>query len=247
MARVARMNFQTSFFHVITQGINKEYIFNKKEYIEEYIRLIKQFKREYNVSVLAYCIMNNHAHLLLYVKKIDEMTKFMHKIDGLYAQYYNKAEHRVGIVFRNRYVSEPIYTEEYLAKCIKYIHMNPVKAKIVNKCEDYKYSTFKEYYNGSIDEFQILINIFGKNYLDLFNNVEEDVLFKDIDINRDEFMNFGINKFLLLRNMSLDEVLETRNNKKELVKFLKNEYKIRYSEMMKRLNISKGEMQGLKR
>ena len=67
MPRVARSSFETSFFHVITQGVNREYIFNKKEHIEMYLHLLNKYKDEYNISILAYCIMSNHAHLLLYI------------------------------------------------------------------------------------------------------------------------------------------------------------------------------------
>ena len=97
MPRVPRSSFETSFFHVIIQGVNREYIFNKKEYIEAYLSLLDRYKKEYNISILAYCIMNNHAHLLIYTEEIQNMGKLMHKINGIYGQYYNKNENRVGI------------------------------------------------------------------------------------------------------------------------------------------------------
>ena len=144
MPRISRKNFETSFFHVLTQGVNREYIFSKKEYIEKYLYLINKYKEEFNILILAYCIMSNHSHLLIYTNKIENMSKFMHKINGIFSQFYNKSENRVGVVFRNRYVSEPIYDKKYLANCINYIHMNPVKAGLVYNCEEYKYSSFIE-------------------------------------------------------------------------------------------------------
>ena len=86
MPRIARSNLGTSFFHVIVQGINKEYIFNKEEYIEKYLELINKNKGEHVIQILAYCIMNNHAHLLIYTEDCKEMAKFMHKVNGIYAQ-----------------------------------------------------------------------------------------------------------------------------------------------------------------
>ena len=80
MPRIARNSFCTSFFHVIVQGINKEYIFDKKEYIEKYLELIGKYNKEYNIEILAYCIMNNHAHLLIYSEDCKEMVRFTHSV-----------------------------------------------------------------------------------------------------------------------------------------------------------------------
>lgn len=248
MPRVARKDFQASFFHLITQGINKEYIYSKSQYIEEYIRLMNKYKKEYNIVVIAYCIMNNHAHLLLNINEVENMIKYMHRINGIYAQYYNKKENRVGVVFRNRYISEPIYNDNYLMKCIKYIHMNPVKAGMVKKCDEYEYSSYNQYFmNNNIEKLQILRKIFGNNVLEKINNVTEDVIFKDVDTKREEILEFAINEFVRINKKDLEIILNDRESKKRLIKFLKNEYKIKYVEMMKRFGITVGEMHSLKK
>ena len=80
--------------------------------------------------------MNNHAHFLIYTQDLEDFSKFMHRVNLIYAQKYNKEKNRCGVLFRNRYESEPIYNEKYLINCIKYIHDNPVKAGIVKKNEE---------------------------------------------------------------------------------------------------------------
>ena len=248
MPRIARNSFDTSFFHVIIQGINKEYIFSKNKYIEMYLNLMNKYKEENNISVLAYCIMNNHAHMLIYTKKIEEMTRFMHKINGIYAQYYNKSEGRVGVVFRNRYVSEPILNEKYLAQCIKYIHMNPVKAGIVQKCEDYKYSTCKEYAkNVGVARTPILIDTLGKDYLNWLNYSNDNIIFKDIENNKEEVFEEGIKMFENKINDTLTNILKNREKIAELIKFLKNNYKITYADMSKKFGFTRGEINYLKK
>ena len=248
MPRVARSNFRTSFFHVITQGINRENVFHKNEYIEIYLNLLKKYEKDYDISILAYCIMNNHAHLLIYSPKIKNMGKYMHRVNGIYGQYYNKNENRVGIVFRNRYVSEPIYNEAYLAQCINYIHMNPVKAKMVKRSEDYKYSSSKAYRdNTGVAKKSILIEVYGKNFTEWLNNYEVENAFIDIDINREELMEEGIKKFETIKNQKLNEVLRSEEKIKEMVKFLKENYKIKYTEMMKKFGITQGKMNTLKK
>ena len=97
MPRIARKCLETSFFHVIVQGVNKDFIFYKNEYIEDYISLIKKYKEEFDIEILAYCIMSNHAHLLIFTEKIDILSSFMHLINSLYAQKYNRTENRVDI------------------------------------------------------------------------------------------------------------------------------------------------------
>ena len=109
ISRIARKYNNASFFHVITQGINKEYIFKKQRYIYEYLKIFKKYSEELNIKTIAYCIMNNHTHFLLKIDNIKDMSKLMQKVNSLYARYYNYMENgRVGYVFRDRYVSEQI-------------------------------------------------------------------------------------------------------------------------------------------
>ena len=244
MPRISRKSLETSFFHIITQGVNKEYIFHKEEYSEKYLYLINKYKEEYHISILAYCIMSNHTHLLLHTNNIECMSKFMHKVNGIFSQFYNKCENRVGIVFRNRFVSEPIYEERYLANCINYIHKNPIKAGLVKKCEEYKYSSFIHFKNN---KNSILIDIFGKEYIQLINNINNDVLFYDIDTNKEEILDNAISRFEIIEKDTLNNILENRESLKKMIKFLKVNYKITYVDMMKRLRITRGEMNSLKK
>lgn len=127
MSRIARKNLNASFFHVMSQGINREDIFHNKSYCARYLNLMKESEKIYNVEIIAYCIMSNHVHMLMYADKITELSRFMHKINTKYASYFNWRESRVGYVFRDRFKSEPILDEKYLWQCIKYIHENPLK------------------------------------------------------------------------------------------------------------------------
>ena len=82
-------------------------------------------------------MMNNHTHFLVYTEDIKDFGRFMQKNNLIYAQMYNKEEKRCGVLFRNRYQTEPIYKIEYLINYIKYIHNNPVKAKMVTRFAEY--------------------------------------------------------------------------------------------------------------
>jgi REP element-mobilizing transposase RayT len=121
MPRRARRDNESSFFHIIVQGIDKKYIFSSENYMKKYYELIIEKSLKHNINVLAYCIMGNHAHLLIYTTQIRDMSNFMRDVNTEYGTYYNKKEKRVGYVFRDRFVSEPICNTRYLYNCISYI------------------------------------------------------------------------------------------------------------------------------
>lgn len=248
MPRIARKYLETSFFHVIVQGVNKEFIFYKNEYIEDYIYLIRKYKEKFDIEILAYCIMSNHAHLLIFTEKIDILSSFMHLINSLYAQKYNKTENRVGHVFRNRYLSEAIYSEKYLVNCINYIHKNPVKAGMVKLCSEYKYSTYNDYVNGTgFANNKILNKIIGKdNYKQLLKIEEDNMIFWDIDITNEQIIDKVIHRFEEQENKKLEEILEDKEIAKSMIDMLKYEYGVTYKEMRKKFNISERKMEKLK-
>lgn len=170
MSRIARKNLNTSFFHVIVQGVNKEYIFEKYKYREKYFKLLEEEKEKgkYSIDIIAYSIMYNHAHILIHTEKIVDLSKFMKKVNEEYAKYYNYMESRVGHVFRDRYLSEQITNQKYLMNCIAYIHNNPVKANIVKRCEDYKFSSYLDYINIAKFVNKDIINlVFGTNKINI--------------------------------------------------------------------------------
>lgn len=249
MPRTARKYLESSFFHVIIQGIKKEFVFKKEEYKERYLQLIYKYKNEYNIEIIAYCIMDNHAHLLIYSEKIDKLASFMHRTNSIYAQHYNKKEERVGYVFRNRYVSEEISNEQYLISCINYIHTNPVKAGIVKECKEYKYSTYNDYINnkGNIKNKKVEEALGKYNYKDICNLPCDDIYFYDVDVNKEEILEEAIEKYKKGKEKSLEEIMQDKQLLKELIKLLKNKYKITYVDIMKKLRISKGKMRLLKK
>ena len=180
MPRIPRKTYEGKYFHIMVQGIAKDFIFNKNKYKKEYIRLIYKYKEEFCVNLLAFCVMDNHAHLLAYIDDISNMSKYMQKINTLYAMYYNKKlNNRVGHVFRNRFKSEEIASENHLINCIRYIHNNPVKARIVKRPNDYIYSSYKDY----LYKKGLALNEKLKEFLD-FNNIlygKEEESFIDIE------------------------------------------------------------------
>ena len=217
MPRLPRNNIKTSYFHVMVQGIDKEYIFNRKIDIKYYISILYELKDELNIKIIAYCIMNNHAHLLIHTNDVSNLTKYMHKTNTKYAIYYNKIHDRVGYVFRNRFKSEGIYIERQLYNCISYIYNNPVKAKICRTPEEYPYSNSK-YYKGIIEE----------NNLYSFLGMDNDKDYKKI-----------IKTYLIENNMKKEELIKHKESLKELIVILRKNNKISFRKMEEELEISR--------
>lgn len=153
MARLARESFETQFFHVMVQGLDREAIFSETNLKDKYAFNLDFYKTEFHIKILAYCIMDNHCHLLLKVPNVNAMAKYMKKVNTTFAQYYNYCRQRTGYVFRDRYKSQPIYDEKYLLNCLVYIQNNPVKAGIVDRAETYRFSSLNDYLmrSGRVD------------------------------------------------------------------------------------------------
>ena len=251
MPRNSRKNIGSPFLHVMVQGVNKEYIFFNNEHIERYLDIIKKNKEDYNFSIIAYCIMNNHAHFLVYTEDVEKFGKFMQKVNLNYAQFYNKEQERCGVLFRNRYQAEPILNKKYLINCIKYIHDNPLKAGMVERCEDYKYSSYNDYINNrGVSKCAIMQEIFGKecNYEDLFKNTSS-TRFIDIEENinsLNEYISEGIKEFIKNNKLNIYEIFSNREALKELIFFLKENCRIKYVEIRNYFEISRGQMDILK-
>lgn len=215
MPRISRNYSKTSYFHVITQGIDKRFIFNSKEDIQYYIKSIYILSKFENIKIISYCIMNNHAHLLLNVASIESLSKYMQRLNTKYAKYYNAKYDRVGYVFRDRYRSEGIYSEKQLYTCINYIYNNPVKAGICGHPSDYPYSN---YHKVDIEK-------------------EQEYVFLDVD--NDEIAEEVVKKYLTERNLQLNELLKSKSYLKELIILLKEKYGISLRKISEIININR--------
>ncbi len=228
----------------MVQGINKEYIFNKKIYKKRYIKLLKKAQKGKNVKIIAYCIMDNHAHLLIKMEKIIELSKFMQTVNSEYGKYYNFMEKRVGYVFRDRYKHQVIKDQKQLIQCIKYIHQNPIKAGIVINPDDYIFSSYNFYKMKLINSNKTFLNL---NFEEILKSSESYGNFIDIENNPSEVINNLITEFLQKENVKIFEIFEKNDILKKLIKYLKKDNQIKYVYIMEKFGITKGVMERLKK
>ena len=143
MARKPRIHYEGALYHVTVRGNNRSFIFRSKDNKKTYKKIIAKYKKRYCFKCYAYCVMDNHAHLLIEVADIP-LSKIMQGIQQVFTQYYNRRNNTTGHVFEQRYKCLLCDKDAYLLSLIRYIHQNPVRAHLTDAI-NYKWSSHREY------------------------------------------------------------------------------------------------------
>ncbi len=144
MARPPRIEFSGAFYHVMVRGNQKQAIFHDNRDREKYLELVGRYKKKHGFRLYAYSLMINHVHLLVETPR-SPISKIMQVVNLTYTQFYNRKYEKVGHLFQGRYKANLCDKDEYLLGLLRYIHLNPVRAKIVKKSDEYKWSSHKDY------------------------------------------------------------------------------------------------------
>ncbi|MST49849.1 transposase [Mobiluncus porci] len=147
MARRKRRRGESSIYHVYARGHGKQYLFTEDKDRYYFLKLLRESKATNEVEVLAYCLMDNHFHLMIRDKKFL-VSKFMKQIEENFAHYFNKKNDCVGYVFQGRFKSKPVDTEGYLYEVFPYILRNPEDANIARH-DQYRWSSYGEYVSSA--------------------------------------------------------------------------------------------------
>ena len=175
MPRQRRGESSTGMYHVVAKGINKERIFNQNCEKRQVMKLMGKHLKKYPVEIFSYCIMSNHIHLLIR-SELKILSSYMAVVLAEFAEYYNYKHQRNGHVFQNRFSSECVESARYFWNCMRYIHLNPVKANIVKKPLNYKYSSLKEYEH---EDIKLLHKSAIKIYKNEFADFEEYLIYHE--------------------------------------------------------------------
>jgi putative transposase len=142
MPRRARMYIPGMPYHVVQRGNNREACFIEAENYQYYLELWRQLSKRYDADVHAFCLMTNHIHFLVTPKTKEAISNTMKVVGSRYAQYINLKYKRTGTLWEGRHRSSLIQTENYLLRCYRYIELNPVRAGMVRRPEEYRWSSF---------------------------------------------------------------------------------------------------------
>ncbi|MBA3070579.1 MAG: hypothetical protein FP829_00135 [Nitrospirae bacterium] len=148
MARQLRIEYEGAFYHVTSRGNQKGEIFWDDMDREEFKRILERTKERYGYLLHAYVLMGNHYHLLIETPHAN-IKQIMQNLNTSYTVFVNRRHGRVGHLFQGRYKAYIVDKESYLLELGRYIHLNPVRAGIVKKPEDYKWSSYRDYIYGN--------------------------------------------------------------------------------------------------
>lgn len=218
MPRIKRnYNQVTNLYHIIIRGVDKQDIFYEDKDRYKFLKELANTKEKYKFQLCAYCLMDNHVHLVIYDKN-QNISKSIQSLMIRYTAYFNQKEDRVGYLVQGRFLSKNIMNQKYFVNVCRYIHQNPLKANIA-KIEDYKWSSYQEYlgnlvYKEKLVDVLLLLNQFSKTN---HNEAVDELIkfhreFEELSDGTD-IVEYEMNKFLTdeqLRTI-VEKILELSN------------------------------------
>jgi putative transposase len=151
MGRKHRAWFPGAKYHITSRGNNRAPLFYDNQDRIQYLLLLKDTMNRYPFSLHSFCLMSNHTHLQLATTDTSP-TKIMSNLNTKFAKYFNKKYNQTGHVFEKRFGGELLDSLDYEFDVSKYIHLNPLKAGIVDTLEDYPWSSYHAYVNEEAHE-----------------------------------------------------------------------------------------------
>ncbi len=164
MPRIARVKINSAIYHIMVRSISEIQLFKEREDKLKYFSLIRKYQLKYKFKVYAYCLLDNHGHILLDCNGAD-ISRIMHSINFCYAQYFNHKYKRHGHVFQDRFKSKIIDTNEYLSMVSAYIHQNSIDVvKTKERVLKYEFPSMEQaeayYYSAEHQKLQKMEKIF---------------------------------------------------------------------------------------
>ena len=188
MARPLRVEYSGAFYHVISRGIGREKIYTGTRDCEKFLQYLEKAAERFALIIHTYCLMGNHYHLLVETPE-PNLSMTMQWLNVSYATYFNRKQDRNGHLFQGRFKAILIDADAYLKQLSRYIHLNPVRAGLINTPGQYRWSSYPAY----IGEQQapkflmtdMLLGNFGSNKYEARKNYQEFVEGDDVKAVKD--------------------------------------------------------------
>lgn len=144
MARDLRISFEGAWYHAMNRGINHKRIFYNNKHKEHFLKLLNEITKIYGVEIHAYCLMDNHYHLIIHSPR-GNISNAMRHLNSSHAIRTNISMKRDGPLFKGRFKAILIGADEYLLQLSRYIHRNPLEANITHNLSAYQWSSYQAY------------------------------------------------------------------------------------------------------
>ena len=144
MARPLRIEFQGALYHLLSRGNERRDIFSGADDYKIFLGVLEEMTERFEVDIFAYVLMNNHYHLLIRTNQ-DNLSKSMQWAGTTYTRRFNLKHFRSGHLFQGRFKSILVQNDAYLMQLSCYIHRNPLRAGLVKRLADYRWSSYRAY------------------------------------------------------------------------------------------------------
>lgn len=164
MSRPLRIEFENAVYHILARGNEKSPIFRDEADYRRFLEILADMRKRGLICLYAYVLIEDHYHLLLETPEAG-LAGIMHEIQTRYTMYFNNRYKRRGHLFQGRYKALLVDKENYLFELSRYIHLNPVRAKISNEPDKYPWSSYGEYASNreGITDKDFMLSQFGQN------------------------------------------------------------------------------------
>ncbi len=173
MGRPLRITLPNLPFHILNRGNNKQVVFRDKVDFIYYLELLKRYKKEFRFKLYHLSLMPNHVHLQMEPVEEGSLSRIMHRLTLAHTWYFNKKYHAVGHVWQGRFKSSLIDKDDYFLQCGLYIELNAKRARLVEKPEDWSWSSYKLYAFGKTEPLVEEIIDLDPFYLGLADDSEK--------------------------------------------------------------------------
>lgn len=185
MSRPLRIEYEGAWYHIMNRGADRQDVFLTQQHHEMFLEVLLQIHRRFQIEVHSYCLLPNHYHLLVKTP-LANLSKAMKYLNSVYTQRFNASCNRDGALFRGRFKSIIIDSENYLLQLSRYIHLNPVKSGLVDKAEKYSWSSYQYFINPKLKPDFLLCDETLDRFTDRFRRKQyklfvEEGIDKEID------------------------------------------------------------------
>ena len=178
MTRPLRLSFENAYYHITARGNRREKIFLSNQDRELFLKRFKEMLLKYAMTCYAYCLMDNHYHLFLKTTQ-PNLSQGIHYLNSSYANWFCNKHQIIGPLLQGRFKSILIDADSYALVLSAYIHLNPLRAGIVKKLEDYPWSSYLDYVNlrkSTITDPSFILKLISNNHFKAIRKYREYVL-----------------------------------------------------------------------
>ena len=187
MTRPLRIEFAGAYYHITSRGNEQRKIFTGSQDREQFLLYLHSAYERFSALIQCYCLMDNHYHLFLQTP-LGNLSQIMHYINASYTGYFNRMHKRFGHLFQGRFNGILVEPSSYALELSRYIHLNPVRANIVIRAEDYRWSSYRYYLDVSDKpewlDTDLILSYFGElksKRIQLYHNFIQETIGKEYE------------------------------------------------------------------